>query len=167
MVWIYVSPSTSSGTKMGYMYLDKIPFYLTSLDTPLSGVKGNPGNHPSLTPLSAWSSVSACSNTNLISLCFDYCVDVTRSPACRKPFISQTLVPLSHPFFISLPSPVSLQFRNWQQQNLASYILSLFLEHSFPLLGVGKSGKEKKLSENSASRVSKPAALLISGSYFP
>lgn len=95
MVWIYVSPSTSSGIKRGYMHLNKIPFYLTSLDTPLSGVKGNPGSHPSRTPLSAWSSVSASGNTDLISLCFDYCVDVTRSPACRKPFISQTLSFLS------------------------------------------------------------------------
>lgn len=138
MVWIYVSHSTSSGIKRGYIHLNKIHFYLTSLDTPLSGVKGNPGDHPSLTPLSAWPSISASSNTDLISLCFDYCVDVTRSPTCRKPFISQTLIPLFHPFFISLPSPVSLQFRNWHQQNLASYILSLFLEHSFPILTLGE-----------------------------
>lgn len=101
-----------------YIYLDKIPLPWTS-SPPTTGVQERPDSHPSRTPLSAQLPISASSNTDLISLCIDHCLDVTtRRPTCRKPFTSQALIPLFHSLFLSFPSPVSPRVQHLAQQNL-------------------------------------------------
>lgn len=62
--------------------------------------------------------VSASSNADLIPLCLEPSLDVTRGgPKCRKSFTSQTLVPLFHPLLHFSPSPVSPRIWNPASSN--------------------------------------------------